>query len=64
MKLLRNRILQRKESNGGFTVIIPSIPGCKTYGDIIENAIDISKGNNRIINGELKKYGEKVPTKK
>ena len=33
------RILVRKEPEGGYTVIVPSLPGCITYGETIEEAI-------------------------
>jgi len=33
MSVLSYRILLRKEPEGGYTVIVPSLPGCVTYGD-------------------------------
>ncbi|GAG35697.1 unnamed protein product, partial [marine sediment metagenome] len=38
MKRLSYRILLRPEPEGGYTVIIPSLPGCITYGKNIEEA--------------------------
>ena len=32
MKVLNYRILLRKEPEGGYTVMVPSLPGCVTYG--------------------------------
>ncbi|RMD52567.1 MAG: hypothetical protein D6828_05485, partial [Nitrospirae bacterium] len=43
MKTLSYRILLRKEPEGGYTVIVPSLPGCVTYGDTIEEAIEMAK---------------------
>lgn len=43
MKVLNHRILLRKEPEGGYTVIIPSLPGCITYGDTIEEAKEMAK---------------------
>ncbi len=43
MKVLNYRILLRKEVEGGYTVIVPSLPGCVTYGDSIEDAIEMAK---------------------
>ena len=43
MEILSYRILLRKEPEGGYTVIIPSLPGCITYGDTIEEAIKMAK---------------------
>ena len=40
MKVLSYRIILRKEPEGAYTVIVPSLPGCITYGDTIEEAIE------------------------
>ncbi len=42
MKILNYRILLRKEPEGGYTVIVPSLPGCVTYGDSIEHGIEMA----------------------
>ena len=42
MMLLNYRILLRKEPLGGYTVIVPSLPGCATYGKTIDEAIKMS----------------------
>ena len=42
-KVLNYRVLLRKEPEGGYTVIVPTLPGCVTYGDSIEHAIAMSK---------------------
>jgi predicted RNase H-like HicB family nuclease len=31
------------EEEGGYTAIVPSLPGCITYGETIEEAIAMSK---------------------
>jgi hypothetical protein len=36
---LSYRILLRKEPEGDYTVVVPSLPGCVTYGDTIEESI-------------------------
>ncbi|MDP3956165.1 MAG: type II toxin-antitoxin system HicB family antitoxin [bacterium] len=37
MKKLRYNIVLQPEPEGGFTVLVPSLPGCITYGkDLIE----------------------------
>jgi len=33
----------RKEPEGGYTVIVPSLPGCITYGDSIDHAIEMAR---------------------
>ncbi|MCL0083233.1 type II toxin-antitoxin system HicB family antitoxin [Thermodesulfovibrionales bacterium] len=62
MKLLNYRILLRKEPEGGYTVIVPSLPGCITYGDTIEEAISMAKEAIEIYIESLEKHGEEVPT--
>lgn len=43
MKILNYKLLLRKETEGGYTVIVPSLPGCISYGDTIEEAIKMGK---------------------
>ena len=62
MKLLNYRILLRKEPEGGYTVIVPSLPGCVTYGKTIEEAIEMTKEAIELYIESLKKHGEDIPT--
>ena len=62
MKLLRYKILLRKEPECGYTVIVPSLPGCITYGDTIEEAIDMAKEAIELYIESLKAHKEEVPT--
>ncbi len=62
MKTLSYRILLRKESDGGYTVIVPSLPGCVTYGDTIEEAIEMAKEAIELYIESLKEHGEEIPT--
>lgn len=62
MKVLSYRILLRKEPEGGYTVIVPSLPGCITYGDTIDDAIEKAKEAIELYIESLKKHGEAVPT--
>ena len=43
VKVLNYRVILRKEPEGGFTAIVPSLPGCITYGETIENSIEMAK---------------------
>ena len=43
MKALNYRILLRKEPDSGYTVMVPSLPGCITYGDSIDGAISMAR---------------------
>ncbi|MCD5383062.1 type II toxin-antitoxin system HicB family antitoxin [Candidatus Gracilibacteria bacterium] len=36
-------ILYQQEENGGYTVTIPELPGCISYGDTIEEAVIMAK---------------------
>ncbi len=59
---LSYRILLRKEPEGGYTVIVPSLPGCITYGDTIEEAIKMAKEAIELYIESLKAHGEEIPT--
>jgi predicted RNase H-like HicB family nuclease len=43
MKALNFRVLLRKEKETGYTVIVPSLPGCVTFGSTIEEGIEMAK---------------------
>lgn len=62
MKVLSYRILLRKEPEGGYTVIVPSLPGCVTYGDTIEEAIKMAKEAIELYIESLREHGEEIPT--
>jgi len=62
MKLLSYKVLLRKEPEGGYTVIVPSLPGCVTYGDTIEEGIEMAKEAIELYIESLKKHGEEIPT--
>ena len=62
MKALSYRILLRKEPEGGYTVVVPSFPGCVTYGDTIEKAIQMAREAIELYIESLKKHGEEIPT--
>ncbi len=62
MKQLNYRILLRKEPEGGYTVIVPSLPGCITYGDSIEEAIKMAKEAIELYIESLLEHGEAIPT--
>ena len=62
MKILSYRILLREEPEGGYTVIVPSLPGCVTYGDTVEEAIEMAKEAIELYIESLKEHGEEIPT--
>jgi len=62
MRILSYRILLRKEPEGGYTVIVPSLPGCVTYGDTIEHAKEMAKEVINLYLESLRAHGEEIPT--
>ena len=60
-KLYYNLIF-RPEPEGGFTVIVPSLPGCVTYGRNLEEAREAATDAVRGYIASLKKHREPFPT--
>ena len=56
------RVLFREEPEGGFTVLVPSLPGCITYGkDMSEAKANVKEAMELYIES-LKAHGEDIPT--
>jgi predicted RNase H-like HicB family nuclease len=62
MRVLSYRILLRKEPEEGYTVIVPSLPGCVTYGETIEEAIAMAREAIELYLESLREHGEDIPT--
>lgn len=62
MKILNYRLLLKKEPEGGFTVFVPSLPGCITYGDTLDEAIEKAKEAIELYIESLKAHDEEIPT--
>ena len=58
MRALNYRILLKKEPEGGYTIIVPSLPGCITYGDNIEHASEMAKEAIDLYLWSLGEHGE------
>jgi len=43
MRTFSYQIILRKEPEGGYTVLVPSLPGCVTYGKTVEEAIEMAR---------------------
>lgn len=43
-------------------MIVPSLPGCVTYGDTIEEAIEAAREAVELYLESLKAHGEEIPT--
>lgn len=60
MKQLSYRVILRPEPEGGFTVIVPSLPGCVTYGETLEEAKDMAMDAIKTYLESLKKHNEPI----
>jgi len=60
MRKLFYRILLRPEPEGGFTVIVPSLPGCITYGRNIEEAKEMAVDAIKAYLSSLRKHDEPI----
>ena len=60
-KSLTYKILLRKEPEGEYTVIVPALPGCITYGENIDHALDMAKEAIELYIAELKEKGVAIP---
>lgn len=61
MRVLNYRIFLRKEPEGGYTVTVPSLPGCITYGETIEEAVRMAKEAIELYIETLVSHGEDIP---
>lgn len=56
-----NKLHLHKETEGGFTVTVPALPGCITYGEDVDEAISMAKEAIELYIEELQERGEDVP---
>ena len=61
MKTLNYRIRLVKEDEWGYTVIVPSLPGCVTFGETIEEAIAMAKEAIEVYIETMHDMGKEVP---
>ena len=61
MSQLTYRILLTREPEGGFTVNVPALPGCVTYGENIEHAMQMAKEAIELYVETLQAEGDPVP---
>ncbi|MBC7413034.1 MAG: type II toxin-antitoxin system HicB family antitoxin [Bacteroidia bacterium] len=55
------KIHLHKEEEGGFTVTVPALVGCVTYGENVDEAIEMAKEAIVLYIEELHDRGETVP---
>jgi predicted RNase H-like HicB family nuclease len=61
MKSRTYRVLLHKEPEGQYTVTVPSLPGCITYGDNVDHAIQMAREAIELYLEELTERGELIP---
>lgn len=61
MSQLTYRILLTREPEGGFTVNVPALPGCVTFGENIDHAMEMAKEAIELYVETLQADGEPVP---
>jgi antitoxin HicB len=60
MRVLSYRVILKPEPEGGFTVTVPALPGCITYGSDIEEAKRMVKDAIQVYLESLKKHSEPI----
>jgi predicted RNase H-like HicB family nuclease len=58
---LTYKILMHKEPEGLYTVTVPALPGCITYGENVDHAIAMAREAIELYVAELKERGEEIP---
>jgi predicted RNase H-like HicB family nuclease len=59
-KILQYNIILRPELEGGFTVIVPALPGCVTYGKNLKEAKEMAYDAINAYLASVKKHGGSV----
>ncbi len=62
MKTLTYRTLLHKEPEGGYTAIVPALPGCVTYGETLEEALEMAKDAIALYLESLSAHNDPIPT--
>ncbi len=58
--VLNYEAIFREEAEGGFTVNIPALPGCVTFGETWEEAEEMAKEAIELYLESLRAYGEEM----
>ena len=61
-KQLTYNFIVKPEPEGGFTVTVPTLPGCVTYGRDLTEAKDMVKEAIEVYIDSLKKHSEPIPS--
>lgn len=60
MKTLLYRVILLPEPEGGYTALVPSLPGCITYGEDVDEAISMAREAIELYVESLVAHGEEV----
>ena len=55
-------IVLRPEAEGGYTALVPALPGCVTYGRTLAKAKEMARDAISGYIESLRKHGEPIPT--
>lgn len=61
MNVRTYRVVLKKEPEGGYTVTVPALPGCITYGEDVDEAILMAEEAIELYIDELKSRNEEIP---
>jgi antitoxin HicB len=61
MRQLTYRVLLNREPEGGYTATVPTLPGCITYGETVDEAITMSREAIVLYVESLVAHNEQVP---
>ena len=61
MRQLTYRVLLNREPEGGYTATVPTLPGCITYGETVDEAISMAKEAIVLYVESLVAHNEQVP---
>jgi antitoxin HicB len=62
MARYRYNIMLRPEPEGGYTALVPALPGCVTYGRTLEEAREMAKDAISGYVASLRKHKDPIPT--
>lgn len=60
-RVLKYTVIYTSEPEGGFTVTVPSLPGCVTYGKDLNQAQKMAEDAIQLYLESLKKHHEPIP---
>lgn len=58
----RYNVFLRPEPEGGFTAVVPALPGCVTYGRTLDEARGMAKDAISGYVASLRKHNDPIPT--